>query len=283
MIQNISIKENSLLNSTLTTNTLQNLSQKKEIEQKPIRKREQKPTKKLVSCFTCPVQDCSILFQSETELLSHKKEHEILYSCPFNECNKTFICFNNLRKHYNTHLSIHKEFFCPFPGCNKSFTRNFNLNIHYRIHTGNKVYFCEKCGKGFYYRSNYNYHLTVKHKEIKENERTCLHQGCNKKSKTSKFKSIHHDKLEPECKKEKSNLLKLIILFKVSVNKLLSFGENKISIYNDLNINERELGNEIRKVQSIYKEDFEIIKRHYKYLLGACMNRDQYQAILGNQ
>ena len=191
--------------------------------------------KNLIECFPCPVDDCQILFETQKELDIHKAMHDNLYKCKYPGCEKTFIKSVNLRKHNKSHFKNKKIYFCPFEGCNKSFTASYSVTLHYRIHTGNKRFQCEICGKKFFDKANWQYHVNNMHKKVIAKKLICQHVNCAHKSKSEKQLLMHHGKLEEECVKEKNLLLKLIMLYQNASVDLL---ENK---ENNLNLNENKI------------------------------------------
>ena len=219
-------------------------------------------------CYPCSADDCTMLFDKEEECEKHKKTHGNLIQCNFPGCNKKFMLYINLKKHYKHHYPSKKIHFCPFPGCNKSFTASYNLTIHYRIHKGDKPYECEKCGKKFFDRANYKYHVTIKHVEINSKDRTCQHKGCNHKSKTIKQRLMHHDKLEIECKAEKNNLFNLLNNFRCSIQNILNLNTDLIEDLEKFEEND-ELKEEIKKV-----------KNQAKVLFDVAIDKDQYKGII---
>ena len=229
-----------------------------------------KKTKIQSLCFPCNADDCTMLFDKEEECEKHKKMHGNLIKCNFPGCNKQFMLYINLKKHYKHHYPSKKIHFCPFPGCNKSFTASYNLTIHYRIHKGDKPYECEKCGKKFFDRANYKYHVTIKHVEINTKDRTCQHKGCFHKSKTIKQRLMHHDKLEIECKAEKNNLFNLLNNFRCSIQNILNLNSDLIEDLEKYEENE-DLKEEIKKV-----------KNQAKILFDAAIDKDQYKGIISN-
>ena len=228
----------------------------------------QKPIPK---CFSCDIDDCTSLFETENELLNHKKTcHTKIFKCPFLGCEKTFEKTVNLNKHYKSHFPSNKKYHCPYPGCNKSFTASYNLTIHYRMHTGDQPYCCEKCGMKFFVRANYKYHVNVKHNIITLKEKCCQHKGCSHKSKTGKQKMIHHDKLEEECKNEKNNLISLLMAFQNSISDF-------IGNINDVNNTDTLLD---QKKQYDYKDKIIDIQKQSKKLYECAVNKDQYKGII---
>ena len=255
-----------------------------------------KKYKNLVHCYPCKVEDCQKLFKTNQELVEHKKVHIMLYICPINGCNKSFIEITNLRKHYKHHFPTEKRYYCPYEGCGKSFTASYNLTIHYRIHIGKKPYKCQKCGICFFDRANYKYHITSKHITINTKKLVCQHRNCHHKSKTIKQKLMHHDKLEKACLQEKNLLLNLLILYQKSTVCLLKNEtdikekENKsIFINNELNNkvynNFYEENKNINIIKNFefddeLKKDLNDILLQSKVLFNSAINEDHYQDIV---
>ena len=222
------------------------------------------------TCIQCIADDCTLLFDKMEDYENHIKTHENLIKCEYPGCQKQFIDGLNLKKHYKFHFPSKKIHFCPFPGCNKSFTASYNLTIHYRIHKGDRPYECEKCGQKFFDRANYKYHITVKHLEVKINERICKHKGCNHISKTSKQNLIHHEKLEPECKNEKNNLFNLLNNFIFSVKEIMDLkGELKEDF-------------EKLKQEKDFKDEVVNVEKQALHLIEIAVDKDQYKGIIGN-
>jgi len=262
--------ENYQTNSILSTSSdpYQNPFQLMNIN--PVFQNFPKKTKNQSICYQCNADDCTMLFNNLEDCEKHKKTHENLMKCNYPGCNKQFMLFINLKKHYKHHFPSKKMNLCPFPGCNKSFTASYNLTIHYRIHKGDKPYECEKCGKKFFDRANYKYHVTIKHLEINVKDRTCQHKGCFHKSKTIKQRLMHHDKLEIECKEEKNNLFNLLNNFRNSIKNILHLNSDLIE---DL---EKFEGNED------IKKEIRNVKKQANILYDAAIDKDQYKGIISN-
>ena len=222
------------------------------------------------SCIQCIADDCTMLFDKTEEYENHIKTHTNLIRCEYPGCQKQFLNELNLKKHYKFHFPSKKIHFCPYPGCNKSFTASYNLTIHYRIHKGDRPYECEKCGQKFFDRANYKYHVTVKHLDMKLKDRICKHKGCNHISKTSKQNLIHHEKLEPECKREKNNLFNLLNNFVFTVKEIM---ELKGEFKEDL---------EKLKQEEDFKDEVDKVEKQALNLIDIAVDKDQYKGIIGN-
>lgn len=283
--------------TTSSTTSENNMNQIQ--EEKESKKRIEHPTfilstnkkyKNLVHCYLCKIDDCQKLFKTNQELIEHRKTHTQLHICPMEGCGKSFKEIINLRKHYKHHFPTEKRYYCPFEGCGKSFTASYNLTIHYRIHIGKQPYKCQKCGKCFFDRANYKYHLTSKHININSKKLICQHKNCEHKSKSIKQKLMHHDKLEEFCLQEKNLLINLVMFFQKSMFCLLNETDNKNEgnkniVYNNLNENnleDKKILNEIKKynLDADLKDDFDKILIQSKVVSNNAINPDQYQDLI---
>ena len=280
--------------STTSDNNINQIQEEKEpkkrIEHPTFILSTNKKYKNLVHCYLCKIDDCQKLFKTNQELVEHRKTHTQLHICPVEGCGKSFKDIINLRKHYKHHFPTEKRYYCPFEGCGKSFTASYNLTIHYRIHIGKQPYKCQKCGKCFFDRANYKYHVTSKHININSKKLICQHKNCEHKSKSIKQKLMHHDKLEEFCLQEKNLLINLVMLFQKSTFCLLNETDRKIEgnkniVYNNLNENnfeEKKILNEIKKfsLDADLKDDLDQILIQSKVVSKNAINPDQYQDLI---
>lgn len=146
--------------------------------------------------------ECSLLFQSRNQLLSHLKEHDSSKSTDQNvitsiqqhnvldkigtklnlqvckdlfkclQCNRTF---KNCR-YYLSHVKKHNkgcEYKCN--ECGREFSGRGSLKRHLLLHSEERPFKCEKCSKCFTRQNTLDSHM-YKHSDIKKY--TCEH--CNK-------------------------------------------------------------------------------------------------------
>ena len=292
----------------IDNNTTPNQEEKEAIEEKEvIEEKSQKikinhPTfatsinkkyKNLIHCYLCKIEDCQKIFKTNQELIEHRKSHTQIHTCPIEGCNKSFKEITNLRKHHKHHFPTEKRYFCPFEGCGKCFTASYNLTIHYRIHIGKKPYKCQKCGKGFFDKANYKYHISSKHLNINTKKLICQHKNCKHKSKSIKQRLMHHDKLEEFCIQEKNLLINLIMIYQESTVCLLNSQfykkkeEKKENLNNDVDSNiifdENKIINEIKSFNFEdvdLKNDLDNIFLQSKVVFNRAINQDQYQDLI---
>ena len=283
-------------------NTTPNQEEKDTIEEKEQKNKINHPTfatsinkkyKNLIHCYLCKIEDCQKIFKTNQELIEHRKTHTQIHTCPLEGCNKSFKDITNLRKHHKHHFPTEKRYYCPFEGCGKCFTASYNLTIHYRIHIGKKPYKCQKCGKGFFDKANYKYHISSKHININTKKLICQHINCKHKSKSIKQRLMHHDKLEEFCIQEKNLLINLVMLYQESIAFLLNSefynkkDEKKVNVNNDLDSNNNfEENKKINEIKSFnfedddLKNDLDNIILQSKVVFNRAINQDQYQDLI---
>ncbi|XP_030306640.1 early growth response protein 4 [Calypte anna] len=74
------------------------------------------------------------------------KPHEKAFSCPVENCIRSFARSDELNRHLRIHTG-HKPFQCRI--CLRNFSRSDHLTTHIRTHTGEKPFSCDTCGRRF--------------------------------------------------------------------------------------------------------------------------------------
>src|SRR5258708_36961607 len=82
------------------------------------------------------------------EQIIQAKKAELISSCLYKLCNKSFATMSEL----NTHMKIHRPYLCNL--CNQRFASTANLISHQRTHTGERPYLCNLCDQRFASTSN---------------------------------------------------------------------------------------------------------------------------------
>ena len=98
---------------------------------------------------------CDKAFTAAWSLRRHMQLHKGQYSYQCTECRKRF----NEKSHYDAHMRGHEGimFYCKY--CDKSFTQKESHRKHMSVRSGEYKYGCNKCGKGFNVRKQYENHL----------------------------------------------------------------------------------------------------------------------------
>jgi len=136
-----------------------------------------------------------------------------------------------------------------------------------RKHTGEHPYECHICGRTYYDRANYKYHLKTGHDSIRVDQLECQHQNCKQTFKTQKMRLLHHRKLEKECENDKLILIDLI-------GKFQKTAESMMKIYK---IKEDSLKNDVEYI-SLNKQFEETMKivQNKELFYEVTQNKIQY-------
>ncbi|XP_036438404.1 zinc finger protein 292b [Colossoma macropomum] len=87
--------------------------------------------------YICIQLNCKASFDSNAELLMHRKEHPVFKAkCMFPGCGKIF---SEAYKLYDHEAQHYKTFTCKVPGCGKVFHAQSQLDLHEESHNAKKV------------------------------------------------------------------------------------------------------------------------------------------------
>ncbi|RLU21732.1 hypothetical protein DMN91_006108 [Ooceraea biroi] len=115
--------------------------------------------------YPCPVPECSEVFNKWLLLCAHKKvKHVTEHKCT--SCDKVFLNKTNLRTHSKIHSENRTVIPCPYDGCQRTYYFKSNLECHVRVkHLGEK-FVCDMCSFRFSSKQKLIEH--IRHQEQKE-------------------------------------------------------------------------------------------------------------------
>ncbi|XP_011151956.1 zinc finger protein 501-like [Harpegnathos saltator] len=149
-------------------------------------------------CDKCPKR-----FINNTRLNRHKKTHEKSYSCPVSGCSEVFDKWSLLRQHKAKHKTEHK---CD--KCNIVLRTKRQLKIHSKTHSENRpIISCpyETCSRTYFYKSNLDHHIRMKHLDHKFCCDICSAELSSKQKLIEHTKRLHEssEKDDKKLKKRK--------------------------------------------------------------------------------
>ncbi len=154
--------------------------------------------------YKCSFENCNAAFSRKNSLNVHCVEHTGKYPFTCTLCNKGFKLKDSLTVHFKTHTgekelcphcgegfsqksalrrhikTIHeqlKPFKCSYDGCSAAFSRDVYLKEHMVVHTGQYLFSCPQCLKGFRQKGSLKSHLENNHCHGPQGENT---RGGNK-------------------------------------------------------------------------------------------------------
>ncbi|XP_041471561.1 zinc finger protein 585B-like [Lytechinus variegatus] len=151
------------------------------------------------------VHECSYChkkFFRKTHLQEHIMIHtgERPFKCAY--CGKGFITKCNFKRHTckNPETGQISQKYYECSSCPSKFSRKADLQEHVMIHTGNRLYLCDKCGKGFRTKCNFKKHICRIPEKEQISQRYHIYEGSFKKF-LKKHVSTHSENSAFQCLK----------------------------------------------------------------------------------
>ncbi|XP_068115149.1 oocyte zinc finger protein XlCOF22-like [Hyperolius riggenbachi] len=142
--------------------------------------------------FSCSV--CGKLFNLKAHLIRHHITHTGEQPFPCSECGKSFNRKSALQRHWRIHTSKHSLLLSESGKC----FSEINLLRHQKVHSGEQLFMCLKCEKGFTLKAD-----LLNHQRIHTDEQPFSCSQCGKcfilKSDLLSHQKIHRGKRPFSC------------------------------------------------------------------------------------
>lgn len=151
----------------------------------------------LLKVYRCSEAECSYATFSLYRSKAHAITHTGVMPYPCDQCDKSFVVQDELKRHITLQHNKGKQ--RPCPHCGRLFVSDSRFEWHLRLHQMNQGFKCSKCS--YVYESKaYLEHHQQRHSE----ESHCACQVCNKPFKTARAMAIHVTHMHPEAAKSPS-------------------------------------------------------------------------------
>lgn len=114
--------------------------------------------------YTCPRENCGKSFTQAANLRMHLQSHDGQKPFKCEHCHKSFSQSGNLKTHVRRHTG-ERPFVCTYEGCEKKFAQQGNLRAHMLTHEGTKPFICrlDDCSRRFSQLGNLKIHQNKFH------------------------------------------------------------------------------------------------------------------------